>query len=170
MMNRIALLAGLVCAHLLSAAPTVVRGPYLQSATPTSMVVRWRTDTTEASVVTYGTEKAKMTSTAKAEGVSAEHVVQLSNLTPGTTYFYAVGATPLAPPAPNAKEVEDGPGRPGISSFTTPPVAGTVKPTRVWVLGDPGTKNQQQANVRDAYAKFTGSRGTDLWLLLGDNA
>jgi hypothetical protein len=58
------------------------------------MVVRWRTDTTEASVVTYGTEKAKMTSTAKAEGVSAEHVVQLSNLTPGTTYFYAVGRLP----------------------------------------------------------------------------
>lgn len=170
MKPRFALFVALAGVNLMSAATTVLRGPYLQSATPTSMVVRWRTDTTEASVVTYGTDKAKMTSTAKAEGVSAEHIVQLSNLTPGTTYYYAVGATPLAPPAPNAKEVEDGPGRPGISTFTTPPVPGTVKPTRIWVLGDPGTKNQQQANVRDSFAKFTGQRGTDLWLLLGDNA
>ena len=170
MTSRLALLGFLTVAHVMSAATTIVRGPYLQSATPTSMVVRWRTDTTEASVVTYGTEKSKMTATAKAEGVSAEHIVQLSNLKPGTTYYYAVGATPLAPPAPNAKEVEDGPGRPGISSFTTPPEVGTIKPTRIWVLGDPGTKNQQQANVRDAYTKFTGQRPTDLWLLLGDNA
>ncbi len=170
MTSRLALLGFLTVAHVMSAATTIVRGPYLQSATPTSMVVRWRTDTTEASVVTYGTEKSKMTATAKAEGVSAEHIVQLSNLKPGTTYYYAVGATPLAPPAPNAKEVEDGPGRPGISSFTTPPEVGTTKPTRIWVLGDPGTKNQQQANVRDAYTKFTGQRPTDLWLLLGDNA
>src|SRR5690606_24940020 len=46
------------------AATTVVRGPYLQTATPTSMVVRWRTDMTEASIVSYGTERDQLTSTA----------------------------------------------------------------------------------------------------------
>jgi hypothetical protein len=38
------------------------------------------------------------------------------------------------------------------------------------VLGDPGTKSADQIAVRDVYYKFTGSRRTDLWLLLGDNA
>jgi hypothetical protein len=38
------------------------------------------------------------------------------------------------------------------------------------VLGDAGTKNAVQAAVRDVYTKFTGNRGTDLALLLGDNA
>ncbi|MDQ3368320.1 MAG: metallophosphoesterase [Myxococcota bacterium] len=52
----------------------------------------------------------------------------------------------------------------------TAPLPGTVKPTRVWVLGDAGTGTSQQLAVRDAYYNFTGSRHTDLWLMLGDNA
>jgi acid phosphatase type 7 len=52
----------------------------------------------------------------------------------------------------------------------TAPAPGTAKPTRVWVLGDPGTGSSAQTAVRDAYYNFTGSRYTDLWLMLGDNA
>lgn len=157
----------------LQAATTVVRGPYLQTATPTSMVVRWRTDTTEASVVSYGLERNALTSSAKAEGVSAEHIVLLSGLKPNTKYYYSVGAVAVPPPAADKKAAapaEDAPGRPGVNSFTTPPVPGPAQPTRIWVLGDPGTKNAIQAAVRDVYYKYTGTRATDLWLLLGDNA
>jgi acid phosphatase type 7 len=164
------LVLGLASASLLHAATTIVRGPYLQSATPTSMVIRWRTDNTEGSVVSYGLERNQLTSTARAEGVTAEHVVQLTGLQPNTRYYYAVGGVPLAPPNPAKKEAEDAPGRASINSFTTPPPVGPAKPTRVWVLGDPGTKNAVQAAVRDVYLKFTGNRGTDLALLLGDNA
>ena len=154
----------------MDAATTVVRGPYLQLATPTSMVIRWRTDNTEASVVSYGLERNQLTSTAKSEGIGAEHIVQLNGLKPNTRYFYAVGAVPLAPPNPEKKAAEDAPGRASINSFTTPPPVGPGKPTRVWVLGDPGTKNAVQTAVRDVYTKFTGTRATDLALLLGDNA
>src|SRR5207249_11470539 len=52
----------------------------------------------------------------------------------------------------------------------TTPTPGTPKPTRVWVLGDSGTANASAAAVRDAYFNFTGTRHTDLWLMLGDNA
>lgn len=149
----------------LFAATTIVRGPYLQSATPTSLVVRWRTDATEASVVNYGLARDALTLTAKAQGVGTEHVVQLEGLQPGTRYFYAVGAG-----ARKTAGGEDVPPRGQISAFTTPPPVGQAKPTRIWVLGDPGTKNDIQRAVRDVYYKFTGSRGTDLWLLLGDNA
>lgn len=167
--SRILLGVALAIAPL-SAAPSILRGPYLQSATPDSIVIRWRTDTTDASVVSYGTERGQLTKVAKAEGVSNEHIVQLSGLQPSTTYHYSVGATPLAPPAPGKALAEDAPGRPSTYSFTTPPPAGSVKPTRIWVLGDPGTKNDTQRAVRDAYYAFTGKRATDLWLLLGDNA
>lgn len=38
------------------------------------------------------------------------------------------------------------------------------------ILGDSGTANADAAVVRDAYKTYTGSRGTDVWLMLGDNA
>jgi hypothetical protein len=52
----------------------------------------------------------------------------------------------------------------------TSPVIGTPKPTRIWVLGDSGTANANAQAVAKAYANFTGSIHTDLWLMLGDNA
>ena len=54
--------------------------------------------------------------------------------------------------------------------FVTHPLIGTPKPTRVWVVGDPGTRKKAERDVRDAYYKWTGDRPTDLWLMLGDNA
>jgi len=41
---------------------------------------------------------------------------------------------------------------------------------RIWVVGDSGRANDDAALVRDGYLKFTGTRHTDLWLMLGDNA
>jgi acid phosphatase type 7 len=175
------LVLSLALASVLSAATTVVRGPYLQTATPTSMVVRWRTDIAEASVVSYGPSRTELTQTSKAFGVTAEHIVQLSGLKPGTKYFYSVGAVPFSETAGAKKGegksekkadavAEDAPGRATIQTFTTPPEVGPAKPTRIWWLGDAGTKNDVQRAVRDHYYKFTGSRGTDLMILLGDNA
>ncbi len=54
--------------------------------------------------------------------------------------------------------------------FVTHPLIGSPKPTRVWVLGDPGTRKPEEKRVRDAYYKWTADRETDLWLMLGDNA
>ena len=153
------------------AATTITRGPYLQSATPGSMVIRWRTDLTEASVVSYGVDRNALSSVARAEGVTAEHVVPLTGLQPNTRYYYAVGSVPLAPSSAAKKSSgEDGPGRASVASFTTPPPVGPAKPSRIWVLGDPGTKGAVQAAVRDVYYKYTDKRATDLILLLGDNA
>ncbi len=153
----------LVLSIQIHAATSLLRGPYLQSATPTSMVIRWRTDHSEPSLIRYGTATDQLALSAAATGVHTEHVVQLSRLTPDTRYYYAVGL-------PGKVAAEPGPLLGGTHSFVTPPVAGPAKATRVWVLGDPGTKNATQMAVRDAYTAFTAQRGTDLWLMLGDNA
>jgi hypothetical protein len=171
-MKKRYLLIPLFSAVLLQAATTVIRGPYLQTATPTSMVVRWRTDVGEGSVVSYGLARNELTLSAKAEGIAVDHIVQLSGLKPGTKYFYAVGAAPFGAAA-GAKKTgggEDAPGRASVQSFITPPETGPSKATRVWWLGDAGTKNDVQRAVRDMYYKFTGFRGTDICILLGDNA
>jgi len=141
-----------------SSAAAVVRGPYLQVATPNSIVVRWRTDAGTDSVVRYGTNAANLDLQAALGGDTTEHEVELPALAPDTHYYYSVGtgAGPLA----------------GDASYTfrTPPPVGTALPTRIWVLGDSGTANANAASVRDAFLSFTGTRGTDLWLMLGDNA
>ena len=78
----------------LNAAETVTqvtRGPYLQTLTEDSVIVRWRTDLATDSVVRYGTESANLTSTASESGSRTEHSVTLTGLGDQTQYFYSIG-------------------------------------------------------------------------------
>lgn len=136
----------------------LVRGPYLQQASPTTMTVRWRTARPEVGVVRYGPSPDNLTGSVTGESTT-DHVITLTGLTPKTTYHYSVGsaAATLAGGNPSTR-------------FTTSPPPGEEQPTRVWVLGDPGTKTVNQALVRNAFYKYTANRLPDLWLLLGDNA
>ena len=137
----------------------VIRGPYLQRGTWTNMVVRWRTDHPGNSRVWLGTNLANLNLIADDPTVTTNHEVNVKGLQPATRYFYAVGtATDLAA------------GSNSSHFFVTAPLPGTRTPTRVWVLGDSGTGDVNQLAVRNAYEAFTGSRHTDLWLMLGDNA
>src|SRR5439155_382599 len=136
-------------------AQTVTRGPYLQTGTPTSVVVRWRTDVAANSRVSYGSAPGSLTSAVDDPTPKTEHEVTLSGLTADTKYFYAVGTT-----------TEILAGNDASHFVLTSPTPGTPKQTRVWVLGDSETANASAAAVRDAYFNFTGTRHTDLWLIL----
>jgi hypothetical protein len=148
----------------------LTRGPYLQSGTPTSGVVRWRTDAAADSLVHYGPDPAHLTNVAELSLAATEHIVRLDNLQPDTQYFYAIGSS--------SQTLAGGPDLDGANFwFKTSPLAGTRKPTRFWVLGDSGTatygatQKRDQGNVRDAYYRFAATNGpADLWLMLGDNA
>jgi len=135
------------------------RGPYLQMSTPTSMVVKWGTSVTKDSRVDYGTNPALLDTTVQDPTLGNDHELLLPGLAPDTTYYYAYGTT-------------DGTLTGGDTDhfFVTPPVAGTSKPTRAWVIGDSGTSDLNALAVKNAYLAYTGTRGTDLWLMLGDNA
>jgi hypothetical protein len=137
----------------------VTRGPYLQLGTPTSIVVRWRTDSASDSVVWFGPAPTQLTQTAADTALTTEHVLRLGALSLDTRYYYAVGS--------NAGSLAGGDAG---HTFGTALPPGTRRPIRIWALGDSGTGSADARAVRDAYAAFTGARRTDLWLMLGDNA
>lgn len=168
--RRLAALASL--AVLLAAAPAdaaLTRGPYLQTATSTSLIVRWRTDTPENSRVEWGTTVGAPDASQDDPAATTEHEVTITGLSPNTVYYYRVGSTttPLA-------------GGDAAHFFKTPPATGTAVPTRIWAIGDSGYPDpaviapgweRDGDGVRDAYIAFNGGAATaDVWLLLGDNA
>ncbi|HUR28269.1 MAG TPA: hypothetical protein VM509_08775, partial [Planctomycetota bacterium] len=137
----------------------LARGPYLQLATPTSALVRWRTDHPVASRVAYGSSPGALTNWIDDPALVTEHEITLGGLVAGARTYYSVGSPTvvLAPGDP--------------AQFVAPaPVAGSTDPFRAWIIGDAGTGDASQASVRDAYATWTGATATGLWLMLGDNA
>src|SRR5262245_24231916 len=96
----------------------LTRGPYLQTSTPTSIIIRWRTDEPTESIVYYGTSPINLHSIAGDLFPSTEHFVEIAGLTPNTRYYYSVGDL--------EEEIAWGP----EYHFFTHPAPGTAKPTR----------------------------------------
>ena len=137
--------------------PAVLRGPWLQAVSWSNAIVKWRTDSAVAGRVRFGTNAANLNFSVT-ESSGTEHRLELTNLAPRTRYYYSVGVTNAA--------LLSGPDY----YFTTPPLPGTRKPMRFWVLGDSGTADVNQFNVRDAFYRMNGTNELDGLLLLGDNA
>ncbi|MCZ6594159.1 MAG: metallophosphoesterase, partial [Bacteroidetes bacterium] len=137
----------------------VTRGPYLQVGTPTSLIVRWRTDLSTNSVIRYGSSLESLNLTVEDLQLLTDHEVQITSLSPDTKYYYSIGTT--------SKTLTGGDTG---HFFITSPTPGTSKPTRIWVIGDSGTKNDKARSVRDMYYNYTADQHTNVWLMLGDNA
>jgi len=78
----------------------MVRQPYLQQTTPTSVVIMWRTDLASGtdSRVQYGANMSALDSLATggasipgSNGGVYDHVVSITGLNPATKYYYNVG-------------------------------------------------------------------------------
>jgi len=142
-----------------AAALGLVRGPYLQLATSTSMVVRWRTDVLSETVLYYGTAFDELDETISIPGLQTEHEVHVLDLQPSTKYYYSVGTSTQT----LAGEDQD-------HFFVTSPVGNSEGLTRIWVLGDSGVEAIEAEQTRDQYLSFVGTEIADVWLMLGDNA
>ncbi len=138
---------------------TVIRGPYLQSGTTNSMIVRWRTDAPTNSKILFGTDLFDLKDTIVDFELLLDHEVFIPGLTPNTKYYYALGDSNGLLAGGTAEYF-----------FKTSPVNRSHEPVRAWILGDCGTGTDQARAVRDAYENYVGSDHTDLILLLGDNA
>lgn len=144
-----------LAASVLSA-ETLTRGPYLQLGTPSAVTVRWRSSAATDSIVRYGLSASSLSQVVKTSASTTEHEIRLSGLAANTTYYYSVGSS--------ATTLASGSGCVFVTAPTSP------RPIRIWAIGDSGMRTAGQSAVRDAYYQFTGTRHTDFWLMLGDNA
>lgn len=138
---------------------TVLRGPYLQSNSHNSIIVKWRTDISTPSKISYGTSLDELNEEVYIATSTTEHEVKIVGLSPHTKYYYAIG---------NAALIFSGPDE--NHHFRTHPEPGASAPLRAWVVGDQGKGNQGQIDVKNSYLNFAEGNPTDIWLWLGDNA
>lgn len=138
--------------------PTLVRGPYLQVVTPTSVTVRWRTSQPTTGRVWTGPSATQLTNSQRETQPTLEHSLTLTGLQPATRYAYAIGY--------DETQLASGPDY----YLQTAPPAGDTRPFRMWVLGDFGNGTDNERVVYQAFRNATASHPADLWLWLGDNA
>ncbi|MBL4624652.1 MAG: metallophosphoesterase [Flavobacteriales bacterium] len=154
------LVIGIVLLGFSAQSQTVVRGPYLQTGTPTSIIVKWRTDISTFSEVRFGNAPNNLNSfSVDSTTLTTEHEIILTGLSSDTKYYYSIG---IVDSILNGND--------SSHFFITSPANNIAKPTRIWVIGDSGTKDNGARSVRDSYYSYTGNRYTDVWLMLGDNA
>jgi len=139
--------------------PQVVRGPYIQKLTPTSAVVKWRTDVAISSGLFYKQVGSNTTLSGTNTALTTDHEIEITGLTSNTKYYYTLG--------------DKGTEFTTIETSTyiqTAPTTGEDGFYRFWVLGDCGTANNNQRAVRNAFYNFHGGGHLDGILMLGDNA
>jgi len=137
----------------------VIRGPYLQKASASSITIKWRTSKPTESIINYGTTLNSLNQTVSNLNLKTDHEIELNGLNSNTQYFYEIANNNfvLKPDSSNLY-------------FKTAPITGTQQPVTAWILGDCGTQNDDQRAVRDAYYNYIGDKHTDMMLFLGDNA
>lgn len=153
------LTVSLILSSVAVSAQELLRGPYLQKLTPSSVNVKWRTDVAATSKVYYGTDPNNLTQMVEGVVQVTDHDVAISGLDPFTKYFYKIES--------NGTVLNSGP----VSEqyFTTAPISGTVQPIRVWAIGDFGKGNDGEREVRNSYLQYSQGTHTDVWLWNGDN-
>ena len=79
-----------------SAPVSIAWGPILQEPAPNSVTIIWATNTPNQGAVVYGLNKNRMDQRQDAPGETpGRNVLTLTNLEPGTKYYYRVVSTPL---------------------------------------------------------------------------
>jgi hypothetical protein len=172
------------------------RAPYLQLATPQSMVIVWRTEGEMDPMVRYGRSVDRLDqqveaaaivtrvalTTNKAELKKLEdqkpELFRLPKLhsAPAGLFQYEARLTGLKPETRYYYAVYDGPRRlteeDASYRFTTHPPKGQSRPMRIWVVGDSGTGREPQQNVHTAMTNWVAEdrRPIDFYLHLGDMA
>ncbi|NIJ53991.1 metallophosphoesterase [Dyadobacter arcticus] len=138
--------------------PSLLRGPYLQAATPVSIVIRWRTDELSDSKVSFGPAANNLNKTVSDNALVTDHEIKLTGLSPKTRYYYSIQSSVVILQSGNN------------NYFETPPPAGTAGKYRIGVLGDCGNNSVNQLNSRNQLISYLGNNYMNAFILLGDNA
>ena len=139
--------------------PDLIRGPYLQIPTPTSMTVRWRTNVYDRSRVKYGLTSNNLNMKTDDSTLVNEHIIKLTGLKPFTKYYYTIGN--LADTTLQGNEE---------NTFYTLPEVGNEQLIRIAGFGDCGNNSINQRKVKEQVVKYLGDKYLNAWILMGDNA
>lgn len=137
----------------------LVRGPYLQKLSPTSVTIAWRTNQATDSRVVYGLDVNSQGTVLTDPVAALDHQIEITGLSPDTTFFYGVG---------DSAQIVSG----SLSEqfFKTAPASAAPNAFSAWVLGDSGTGTTPQLDVRDAMLTETANDPPDIMIHLGDMA
>lgn len=135
----------------------VLRQPYLQVVTPTSITVRWNTGDSIEGKVHYRLSSDTLTNTIIESEPVTFHEVTITGLTPDSRYYYSIDTI-----QGSAEQY-----------FITSPLPGNKEQVRIWVISDFGQTSTSQNEVRmqtvDRWKTFNGnSYHANFVLSLGD--
>jgi hypothetical protein len=148
----------LLCVQL---SAQITRQPYLQVVTPTSIVVRWDTDSARVGTVHYGSSVTSLVNTKSDTGATIKHEITISGLSPKQKYYYSVSGASGDKPD---------------QYFVTAPVTGSRQSVRFWVVADFGQSFSASDDARrlvtiGVWKEFNNnSLAADLVLSLGDQS
>lgn len=86
-------LIGLLALSLAACFEPAERGPYLQNASSTLIVIKWRDSDTNISRISYGTRPGALNHVAESITDTADHEILLDKLIPNTVYYYRAKCT-----------------------------------------------------------------------------
>lgn len=158
------------------------RGPYLQTPTPESVTIRWRTDESVryTSVVRFGKSPDALTQAIEAKELTRhfpgvrEWQARIDKLEPDTKYYYCLEADRATLCGADEQHW-----------FRTAPAVGKPRKLRFWLFGDSGSNRPRSdelmkvlvadgpmdpIKVRNGFRKFNKGQPLDGIILLGDNA
>ncbi len=136
----------------------LLRGPYLQVATTSSMVIRFRTNVPVIGKVKYGTTPSGLKREVSDNNPVTDHIITINGLAEHTKYYYVIAA--------GGKILQGN----IDNTFTTLPTAGKPGMYRIGIFGDPGSHTTMQPKVRDQFLKYLGNNEMNAWVALGDIA
>jgi acid phosphatase type 7 len=142
----------------ISIAQNKIIGPFLQMGSPTSMTIKWSTDSKTESKLIFGKTFNNKDKTFYINILTQDHSITINELTPNTKYYYTVGT--------NTKFFATD----STYYFVTSPVTGSKQKIRIAAYGDCGQGNDGQKQMSAQVQKYLKNEHVDTWLLLGDNA
>ncbi len=139
-------------------AQELIRGPYQQNATTSSIKIMWRTSEATNSWVKIGDTPDNLDRVFSNDALEIDHNILVTDMLPYTKYYYAIGHDDVTLAS-------------GLDHYilTNKPYGDTTG-FSFWTIGDAGKANIPQILAKQAFLEHTKDKPVDFMIMLGDNA
>lgn len=158
MKNYFLFLVLLVCLKSKAQDLQILRGPYLNMATQSSIILRLKTNVSGQVSINYGENPSDKNLAISKFSDNQSYVFDIKDLKPDTKYYYEINS--------KSKVLLKG----DSLYFKTQPLPDSKQKLRFIAYGDCGTQTPEQKKVAMATKRYSKDTPIDGMLLLGDNA